>query len=235
MTTITDRLRHILITEGLSQKTFAEKLHVSPQTVNNWLKRDSISREAAQQISDVFGYSLDWLLNGVGAPNPRAAASESNMPDPSEWRELELWDSATPLPDDQVEVPFLKDIELAAGDGSFCEEDYNGYILRFSKSTLRRVGAQKENVLCFPAKGTSMEPILPDGSTVAVNTADKRIVDGKMYAINQGGLKRIKQLFRMPGGRLIIRSFNKSEYPDENAPENEVEIIGKVFWTSTLW
>jgi phage repressor protein C with HTH and peptisase S24 domain len=49
-----------------------------------------------------------------------------------------------------------------------------------------------------------MEPVIPDGATVAVDTGNKRIIDGELYAINQGELKRIKQLYRKPGGKLLI-------------------------------
>lgn len=66
--------------------------------------------------------------------------------------------------------------------------------------------------------------------------AIQQLVDGKLYAIAQPGageekLKRIKQLYRKPGGILIIRSFNRE---DEEAMEQDVEIIGRVFWYSVL-
>lgn len=178
---------------------------------------------------------MDWLLNGNGAPKK---SDDSGMPPESEWGTVDAWDKNTPLPDDVIEVPFLKDIEFACGDGRVHSEDHNGFKLRFSKSTLRRVGANTDGsgVLCFPAAGDSMEPIIPDGTTVAVDTNNKRIVDGKLYAIGQddggsGQLKRIKQLYRKPGGVLTIRSFNRE---DEEAREDEVEIIGRVFWYSVL-
>ncbi len=79
-----------------------------------------------------------------------------------------------------------------------------------------------------------MEPVIPDGATVAVDVHNKRIVDGELYAINQGGLKRIKQLYRRPGGKLTIRSFNREENDDEEALESEVEIVGFVFWYSVI-
>lgn len=235
MSGITERIKFLLAKERLKQRDLAESLSTSPQTVNNWLKRDSLSREAAQQISEKYGYSLDWLLNGVGSPKKDL---ESSVPPESEWGTVDAWDKNTPLPDDEVEVPFLKDIEFACGDGRVQNEDHNGFKLRFSKATLRRVGANTDGsgVLCFPATGDSMEPIIPDGTTVAVDTNNKRIVDGKLYAIGQadggsGQLKRIKQLYRKPGGVLTIRSFNRE---DEEAREEEVEIIGRVFWYSVL-
>lgn len=232
MNTISERIRHLLSSEGLKQKELAEHLSTSAQTVNNWIKRDAISREAAQQISEKFGYSLDWLLNGNGAPK---IGSGSNIPPESEWGTVDAWDKSSPLSKDEVEVPFLKDIEFACGDGRVHGEDHNGFKLRFSKATLRRVGANSDGsgVLCFPASGDSMEPVIPDGATVAVDANNKRIIDGELYAINQGDLKRIKQLYRKPGGKLLIRSINR-DYNDEEADESEVEIIGFVFWYSVL-
>lgn len=238
MNSVSERIRHLLAIEGLKQKDLAEALSTSPQTVNNWLKRDSVSRDAAQQIAEKFGYSLDWLLNGTGTPKK---GQESNIPPESEWGTIEVWDSNTPLGDDEVEVPFLKDIEFACGDGRIHSEDHNGFKLRFSKATLRRIGANSDGsgVLCFPATGDSMEPVIPDGTTVAVDTNNKRVVDGKLYAIGQadGGnsqLKRIKLLYRKPGGKLIIRSYNSAAYPDEEADIDDVEIIGRLFWYSVL-
>ncbi|MEL4016559.1 LexA family transcriptional regulator [Dryocola clanedunensis] len=236
MNTIAERLQYLMDAEGLKQKTLAAGLNVTPQTVNNWLKRNSISREAAQQIGEKYGYSLNWLFNGNG--NPKVDSHhESTIPPQSSWQRVDAWDSKTPLENDEVEVPFLRDIELAAGDGSFCEDDYNGFRLRFSKSTLRRVGANSDGsgVLCFPTHGNSMEPVIPNGATVAVDCNNKKIVDGKTYAINQEGWKRIKILYRTGPNKLSIRSYNAQEYPEEEVDLDKVEIIGKVFWTSTLW
>lgn len=232
MTTISERIKFLLTKEGLKQRDLADSLSTSPQTVHNWIKRDSLSREAAQQISEKFGYSLDWLLSGTGSPKKDR---ESGIPLESEWGVVDSWDKNTPISADEVEVPFLKDIEFACGDGRVQCEDHNGFKLRFSKATLRRVGANSDGsgVLCFPASGDSMEPVIPDGATVAVDTGNKRIIDGELYAINQGELKRIKQLYRKPGGKLLIRSINR-DYDDEEAEESEVEIIGFVFWYSVL-
>lgn len=136
---------------------------------------------------------------------------------------------------DEVEVPFYKDIEFACTNGAFQAQDYNGFRLRFSKDTLRRVGADKDSVLCFPVADTSMEPLIPDGTTVAINTNDKKLVDGKIYVICQAGWYRLKMLYRTGPNRVIIRSYNTSEYPDEEADLDKLDILGRLFWTSMLW
>ena len=85
-----------------------------------------------------------------------------------------------------------------------------------------------------------MEPQLPDGSTVGVNTADKKIVDGKIYAIKHGDMIRIKVLYTLPNGGLRLKSFNHDEHPDEiytfaQREEQQIEVIGRVFWSSVLY
>ena len=84
------------------------------------------------------------------------------------------------------------------------------------------------------ANGDSMEPVIPDGTTVAINTEDKKIVDGKIYAITEDGWKRVKMLYRTGPDTVSVRSFNSVEHPAEDKPLNKIEIIGRVFWYSVL-
>lgn len=148
---------------------------------------------------------------------------------------LDVWDSKTPLSADDCEVPFYKDVHLSAGNGFSDDiEDYNGYKLRFSKSTLRRHGINPADVVCVCADGDSMEPVFPDGATLGINTADKVIKDGKIYAVNHGGLLRTKILQKLPDNKIRIKSYNSEAYPDEEADADEMNIIGRVFWWSVI-
>lgn len=233
--TLAERLKIAMDAMGLTQAALAERVGVSQAAIQKLTSGKAAKSKKLVQIANALEVSPNWLDNGSGDMKSHVS-SESTIPPESEWEGVDAWDDDTPLPDDEVEVPFLKDIELAAGNGRLVADDYNGFKLRFSKATLRRVGANTDGsgVVCFPASGNSMEPVIPDGATVAVDTDNKRIVDGEIYAINQNELKRIKQLYRKPGGKLIIRSFNRDEYDDEEADEANVEIIGFVFWYSVI-
>ena len=79
-----------------------------------------------------------------------------------------------------------------------------------------------------------MEPKISDGATVAINTDDKKIIDGKMYAIDEGGWKRIKMLYRIGPDKVSVRSYNKTDHPDEEKSLNDIEIVGRVFWWSEI-
>lgn len=220
------RIREAMSDQGIS---------VTEPGIWKWLNAAAIPDQTnILALSRWLNVPPEWLEYGRESDS-KNKDMVSSIPPENEWGTVDAWDSKTPLPEDEVEVPFLKDIEFACGDGRVVSEDHNGFKLRFSKSTLRRVGANTDGsgVLCFPASGDSMEPVIPDGATVAVDTGNKRVVDGELYAIDQGGLKRIKQLYRKPGGIILIRSINR-EYDDEEAIETDVEIIGFVFWYSVL-
>lgn len=230
-TTLAERLKEARNTRGLTQKALGELIGVSQAAIQKIETGKAIQTTKLVDIACALKVRPEWLGSGLGA------MTDDTVPPESEWGKVDTWDKNTPLPDDEVEVPFLKDIEFACGDGRVTNEDHNGFKLRFAKSTLRRIGANTDGtgVICFQAKGDSMEPFIPDGATVAINTLDKLIVDGKVYAINQDGWKRLKLLYRTGPNKLSIRSFNSEEHPPEEVELSNVEVIGRMFWSAMLW
>lgn len=166
---------------------------------------------------------------------PQSKTTENISSNIKELGSFDLWDRNTPLNSDEVAVPFYQDVRLSAGNGFADDiEDYNNFKLRFSKATLRKQGVQFENAVCVIADGNSMEPVIPDGTTVGIDLGNKTIRDGKIYAINHGGLLRIKLLYNMPNEQVKIRSYNSDEHPDEIAELKDISVLGKVFWYSVL-
>lgn len=151
---------------------------------------------------------------------------------------IEVWDDETPLGPEEVELPFYKEVELSAGKGSEVMLETSGRKLRFGRRSLQRKGVEPAAAACAAVTGNSMEPVLPDGSTVGIDTASKVVQDGKMYAIDHAGQLRVKLLYRLPGGGLRVRSYNEAEHPDERYEgeyvADHIRIIGKVFWYSVL-
>ena len=206
----------------------------------------------SQYMNGKIGLNLSALLKFAGIldfppkeVSPRLAGEmhlEHLRPGPGSptyvLAPIETWDDATPLDSDEVEIPFYKEVEVSAGTGSAVMLETNGRKLRFGKRTLQRKNVNPDSAGCVPVKGNSMEPVLPDGSTVGVNTDAKSVVDGKMYALDHDGLLRVKLLYRQPGGGLRLRSYNTAEYPDEHYDADytneHIRIIGQVFWYSVL-
>jgi len=213
----------------LTQIQLSKKVGVSGVTISQWESGDTAPKgENLYKLAKALKCSPDWLLFG-SEPKPVSNA---------EWAgPMETWDSNTPLNDDEVEIPFYMEVELAAGHGIAEMPHFYGPKLRFAKSTLRKSNVDPTNAACVRVSGNSMEPVLPNGSTVGVDTSQTNVIDGKMYAINHDGMLRIKTLYKLPGGGLRLRSFNLDEWPDERYEGDDLKqitVIGKVFWYSVL-
>ena len=229
MQTLGTRIRLARKNAKLTQIQLAKKMGVSGPTVSQW-ESDDFAPKNMLLLAECLRTSTDWLLYGVQQDNQTKS-------DGSFEGKLSTWDDKTPLDTDEVEVPFYTQVNLSAGNGIIADVENHGPKLRFSKSSLRSQGVEHEAVACVKVSGNSMEPVLPNGSTVGIDTANKTIVDGKMYAINHDGMLRVKLLYTLPGNGLRLRSYNQDEYPDESYHGDQakvITVIGKVFWYSVL-
>lgn len=246
MKTLRGRLIRARKEKQMTQQQVADAARMSQAAYQKLESGKAQRSKMLTSIAKVLDVDPYWLENGTGQMRQTSTETAPRSSAPSGEDEIEFfgrmdpWGSNTPLDSDEVEVPLFREVEVAGGTGRTQVIENHGAKLRFARSTLRRAGVVAECAACAYVSGPSMEPVLPDGTTVGINTTDKRIVDGKIYVIDHEGLLRVKQLYRLPGGGLRIRSFNpdKIEFPDEDLgpdwPE-QVEVKGKVFWSSTLW
>lgn len=217
----------------------ARHMGVTPKAVGKWLNAESLpGASKIAKLAQLLGVKVEWLAWGAGEPSVAKAANpveiQAEHPD---LLSLSVWDESTPLDDDEVSVPFLREVELAAGTGRFAIEEVADSNLRFGKRSLRHNGVQFDKARCVTVRGNSMMPILRDGAVVGVDTGKtsfSNIVDGDLYAISHNGLLRVKQVYRLPVG-IRLRSFNREEHPDEDytfqeVMEQQLEILGHVFW-----
>lgn len=230
------RLKQIRENSGLSQRALATKCGWGPSRISNYESGiRSISLDDAEIISNALSISPKTLLFGESSNTEKTLQGNAEV-----LGNMQVWDSKTPIGDDEVAVPFLSEIRLSAGNGFVNDLEHdNGFRLRFAKSTLRRYNVAPENAVCVAVHGNSMEPVLPDGSTVGIDCGNKTLMDGKIFAINHNGELFIKKLYRLPGGGLRVYSFNELEYPpreytEEQVLEQKITIVGRVFWYSVL-
>lgn len=237
---------------NLTQEQIAHMFNWSGQSaVSQYLNgRIPLNLKALLGFSSVLGVHPSDISPRLVPPDSKLAVTidelkqgivrDIEQPSPAfaEAVPVEVWDDNTPLAEDEVELPFFKEVELSAGNGSEVMLETSGRKLRFGKRTLQRKQINSEAAACVSVSGDSMEPVLPHGCTVAIDTQATQVQDGKMYAIDHAGQLRVKVLYRLPAGGLRVRSYNEAEYPEERyeasyVAEN-IRIIGKVFWYSVL-
>ncbi|EEC5248979.1 helix-turn-helix transcriptional regulator [Salmonella enterica subsp. enterica] len=228
---INDRIREARSIAKMTQDALAKRLKLTKSTISQWESgMTTPNGKNLINLAEALNVSPEWLLTGV-APGTKGVTPNARVEGG-----FSVWDSATPLEDDEVEIPFYQEVELSAGNGNYADLNRSGGKLRFARSTLRKAGVDATCAACVSIHGNSMEPVLPDGAVAGVDTSKTRIKDGQMYAIDHEGLLRVKLLYRLPGG-IRVRSFNRDEYADEeyfHQDADKIKVIGQVFWYSVL-
>lgn len=218
-----------------SRAKFAEFIDRSPSQVNQIIGKTplkAVGHNMAKLLEEKFDLPVGWM-DADHSDDAAAPAIQSNA---HSFVAADVYESDEPLRHDEIEVPYFSDIELSAGNGCSNVLEYATQHLRFNTSTFNQAGVSGSHVACCRVNGDSMEPVLPDGAVVAVDTSATQIRDGKMYAINHAGLLRVKYLYRLPYGGLRIRSANPDHQDEDLSAEMsmDVRVIGKVFWFSAF-
>lgn len=250
MTTLASRVQMRMAVLDLTQDEVAARAGISQTAIQKIISGKTKETRKIMQLAQALECNAVWLGTGDGNPEAGLIAINTTLPGLSSAVKIEsnatylggfdLWDESTPLTEDEVALPFYREIALAAGSGRAHQVIENhGLKLRFAKSTLRKRSVMADNAYCVTVAGNSMEPVLPDGTTIGIDTGNTTIKNGDIYALDHAGELRVKMVYRLPGGGLRLRSFNSDEWPDEHYTEAEaaenIKILGRMFWSSTLW
>lgn len=226
---------------GLTQEKLAHALDMNQSSVSHYLNGvNPLNAPVAAAFARILGIEVadfsERLADEIARMTTGITPIRRELSNAQFLDSIEVWDDETPLDDDEVYVSFLKEIELSAGSGRTSVQESSNRKLRFGRISLRNQGVDPCSAKCVTVAGNSMEPVLRNGATVAVDTSNTRVVDGDMYAIDHAGQLRVKQLYRLPGGGLRLRSFNRDEHPDEEYTAEQIQdqdltVLGRVFWS----
>lgn len=223
---------------GLTQKQLADAVGIRQPTLSDLEKGDSRSSAYLVQIARACKVNADWLATGRGEMEatdnvselrPKLAASGDDLV----LHDTEITEGEEPLRHEEVQLPYLREVEFAAGDGRTQVIENHGRSMTFSLPRLLKAGVQPSNAACATASGTSMEPTIADGSPIAIDRGCTHVIDGKIYALDHGGMLRIKRLYRLPLNRVRLVSDNSDEHPEEVCSmmgDEAPRILGRVFW-----
>lgn len=129
-----------------------------------------------------------------------------------------------------VHIPKVK-LRLSAGISGFEVEPerYDGATTTVPADWMMRNGLYRDNLIAIRVKGESMEPTLYEDDLVVINTADKKMVDGLVYAFNYEGEPVVKRLER-DGGQWYLKSDNldQRKYGRKMCHGDACIIIGRV-------
>ena len=103
--------------------------------------------------------------------------------------------------------------------------------------TLNKLGVYKDKTFAATTDDDSMLPTIQDGDTIFVDENRTRIKDGKIFAIEHGGLFYCKRLYNLPNGGVRVVSDNSDEFPEYTLTREQMtdfKVIGWVYSISRL-
>lgn len=247
-----DRLKYARKKAGLTQVELAERAGIKQASISEIERGLTRSSGHLVRLAQICEVDPVWLSEGTlkpGAmwdsvmtmtqPKHKPADADTVLHGNMEiLGDLSVWDEGDPLEADDCEVPYYDQVEFAGGNGMSEVIERTDRKLRFSIATLKAAGVDCSSAACARVHGKSMERLIMDGAAIGFDMSDTSIIDGEIYAFNQGGMLRVKYLYRLPAGAVRIRSENDDEYPEETMTaeqfRDELKMLGRVFWWSTV-
>lgn len=192
---------------GWKNAELANRVGVVQSSVSQWLSSPGAPRpHNVQKIAEALGVPLDEAF-AAASQSPRAAGASREIPSRASFSEAAA--TLERLSEDMVEIPV---IDISAGPGALTEMTY----------FLPRPLVGSRNVVGFRVRGQSMEPEIPEGALLAVDT-DQTPKDGDIvvaWTPDGGVVKRL----RSKRGKQELAGNNGEAIP----VTDEVQIQGVV-------
>jgi phage repressor protein C with HTH and peptisase S24 domain len=197
---------------------FARKVGVDPKQVSHILTGfRNMGHEIARRIED----ALDMQPGAMDSPLLEAMADNLKN---------YLAEPRAEYADDIVLIPFI-DAQVGAGPGVQNGDERTLDLHQYSRAWIDRNGLHAPALRRVKVTGDSMRPTIFDGDVALVNTAERKITNGKVFAFIVDGEARVKRLFKQFDGRIRVVSDNpdKLQFPDEFlTPDHMPEMVGRV-------
>jgi len=195
-----------------SQNKLAILLGINRAGVTQAKKSGTVPDKWILELYRKYGINPDWIETGKGKV---FIAERDGSAIVSEYKS----------------VPYVK-ARLCAGNGSFEVDENINDCWMFRTDWLNRKGAASF-MLLVDIHGNSMAPELKHKDTVMVDTSQKDILAGSIYAVGIDDTIMVKRIEKHPG-KLVLRSDHKDYEPVYLSPDemDSFRIIGKVVWVS---
>ena len=194
-----------LVEQGTTYSAIGRMLGKSPATVNR------------------------WVTTGVGG----ASTPFVNMLQYMEALGLHWGDIVENLEPVTCGYGYVRKVQarLGAGSSLITNDDIDG-LYAFRQDFIQEMGGSPDSLVMFDVMGDSMEPTIPDGSTVLVNLRETEVRSGLVYAVRVEEELMVKRLFRHPG-ELLCKSDNEAHPTIKISGENQdFDVFGRVRWTA---
>jgi transcriptional regulator with XRE-family HTH domain len=199
-----------MLAAGVGQRALARAVGVSAPSVHAWVRRPtSIRAEHLIAAARVLGVSVDWLMTGRGQMRGAAGAQ---IPEPL-----------------SQSLRWLHDDELAP---------LPGHGLVWTPGYMQARGWTVVRHRCWRTPDGAMEPTVPVGTDVIVDTMPGPVAPGRVYAVEVSGVRTLRRIDLLPGAtptRARLRADNLGPlWASIECGLADVTVYGQVVWAAVL-
>jgi len=207
-----DRLKWWREQEGLKQAEFSAQLGIPLRTYARYESGErGMAPEHFVRLAEL-GCDPTWLLTGEDS-NPSKRHQTGGA---------------------IVQIPWFN-ASFSAGRGHTPPDIEQCRWVEFDADWIRRAtGRNPRNLVMAQAEGNSMEPTIVDGDEMLIDVTDKRLTNGKIYALSVSEVLVVKRIHLSVSGIVRLISDNKDYEPEEisHTASAEMQVIGQVVWWS---
>ena len=213
MTTIPDRLRHIMQLKHLSQRRLAQLLRIDPSNLSKVMNgKLPFTEGLINRIVVDLGISKSWLRDGTGLPYDK----------PSMARDILLPEPLQAQPVSAIQGTPVYDIDVTAGCHSlsrlFGETNPVGVI---------DIPGISPDANIVKVRGDSMFPRISNGGYVAIRPIRdmRNIFWGQIYVVELDEFRMVKYLRRHSDPAWVILHSENSKYDDMEVLRSDIRAL----------
>lgn len=200
------------------------------ERIKKRLKALSLKQVDLVEATGAAKSTVHGWLNGLTVPKgkPLLKLARKLDADP-EW----LLEGGTFKPFSEPGVNKLPLIQLV---GKRIEENFLSACPVINDAVFANARVNREKAAFVEVTSSYLEPLVPEGTFVAIDKESKTIKDRDIYAIRIADNLHVKILQRTSDDRLLLKNFNPA-FPDEEFTREqakEIEVLGRVFWWSVV-
>ena len=225
------RLKTMRKRRGLSQRRLASMCKTSASQISMVENGDSrASLRTSIALADALATSIEYLVERVDDPRPMQEIVTELKTKAARVRDLEAG-HAERLDPECADYVGVNEIDATVGAGATSTDGVFKRRHRFPHPWVREHGLKADLCRIIQVGGEAMEPTLPDGALILIDTAGTEHQDGRIYVLRIGEEVLARRLIHDPDAGWLVHSDNpdKTAWPTQPLRENTIT-VGEVRW-----
>ena len=226
-----ERLRGLRKRHRLSQRKLAAMSGTSDSQISMVeISQSRTSLRTTIALADALGTSIEYLMDRVEDPRPMQEIVAELKTKTARVRDLEAG-HAERLDPECADYVGINEVDATVGAGSAGTDGVFKRRHRFPHPWVREHGLKADLCRIIRVAGEAMEPTLPDGALILIDTASTEHQDGRIYVLRIGNEVLARRLIHDPDAGWLVHSDNpdKTTWPTQPLPENTIT-VGEVRW-----